>query len=191
MTTTTTPKQAEVGNVSMSTNTTPIINNYGETKNNSNSGNHNNNMSLTTNCSTTSTQKLHQSQHHHNERFTGGDQPALIATLSSMSSSQHRKHKRQQSQQNYSKSDSNPLLTSVSSSDQSKATNFSNQIMFYTSFRVLLDEMNQSKFHLFNTRITWLLLFGPLAIIGSWTGAVKEDMLFLFAGIALIPCAER
>jgi Ca2+/H+ antiporter len=50
----------------------------------------------------------------------------------------------------------------------------------------------QSSFRLMMTKkLNILLLFGPLAMFGSSTGAFGEFFTFLFAGLALIPCAER
>lgn len=42
-----------------------------------------------------------------------------------------------------------------------------------------------------NRKLNILLLFGPLAMFGSSTDAFGEFFTFLFAGLALIPCAER
>ena len=44
---------------------------------------------------------------------------------------------------------------------------------------------------LFSSRVTWLLLFGPVALIGDFTGWLSEFVCFCFAALALIPCAER
>lgn len=50
----------------------------------------------------------------------------------------------------------------------------------------------QSSLQLMITKkLNVLLLFGPLAMFGSSTGAFGEFFTFLFAGLALIPCAER
>jgi Ca2+/H+ antiporter len=50
----------------------------------------------------------------------------------------------------------------------------------------------QSSLRLMMTKkLNILLLFGPLAMFGSSTGAFGEFFTFLFAGLALIPCAER
>ncbi|KAL3925738.1 MAG: hypothetical protein SGARI_005793, partial [Bacillariaceae sp.] len=44
---------------------------------------------------------------------------------------------------------------------------------------------------LFNNKLNWLLLLGPLALVGDATGFLGEAACFAFSGIALIPCAER
>jgi hypothetical protein len=44
---------------------------------------------------------------------------------------------------------------------------------------------------LFSTKLTWLLILGPIAVLGESSGLLKEHWLFLLAGLALIPCAER
>ena len=55
----------------------------------------------------------------------------------------------------------------------------------------LFRELWSSTDLLFQTRLTWLLLFGPLALFGDATGCLGEALCFFFSGIALIPCAER
>ena len=40
-------------------------------------------------------------------------------------------------------------------------------------------------------KITWLILGGPLAVLGDSTGLLGEAPCFVLAGLALIPCAER
>mmetsp|Transcript_37659 Transcript_37659/g.76637 ORF Transcript_37659/g.76637 Transcript_37659/m.76637 type:complete len:676 (+) Transcript_37659:82-2109(+) len=44
---------------------------------------------------------------------------------------------------------------------------------------------------IFASKLTWLLIAGPLALAGSATGALPESTCFTLAGLALIPCAER
>jgi hypothetical protein len=44
---------------------------------------------------------------------------------------------------------------------------------------------------LFQSKLTWLLLMGPIAVLGDSTGFVGEATCFTCAGLALIPCAER
>lgn len=44
---------------------------------------------------------------------------------------------------------------------------------------------------LFQTKLTWLLILGPVALIGDATGALGEAICFICSGLALIPCAER
>ena len=55
----------------------------------------------------------------------------------------------------------------------------------------LLQELWLSTELLFQSRLTWLLLLGPLALFGDATGIFGEALCFAFSGIALIPCAER
>ncbi|GKZ00743.1 hypothetical protein MPSEU_001026200 [Mayamaea pseudoterrestris] len=40
-------------------------------------------------------------------------------------------------------------------------------------------------------KLTWLILGGPLAVIGDSSGILGEAPCFILAGLALIPCAER
>jgi len=44
---------------------------------------------------------------------------------------------------------------------------------------------------LFQSKLTWLLLLGPLALFGDATGIFGEALCFFCSGVALIPCAER
>jgi Ca2+/H+ antiporter len=55
----------------------------------------------------------------------------------------------------------------------------------------LLQEVLSSTQLMFQNRITWLLLLGPIALVGDATGVMGEPLCFAFSGIALIPCAER
>jgi Ca2+:H+ antiporter len=55
----------------------------------------------------------------------------------------------------------------------------------------LLQELWISTDMLFQSKLTWLLLLGPLALFGDATGFFGEALCFACAGIALIPCAER
>ena len=57
--------------------------------------------------------------------------------------------------------------------------------------RTFWDEIWQSTELLFQSKLTWLLLFGPIAVIGDSTGIIGEAACFTCAGLALIPCAER
>ena len=53
------------------------------------------------------------------------------------------------------------------------------------------DEVWASTELLFQSKLTWLLLMGPIAVLGDATGFVGEATCFTCAGLALIPCAER
>lgn len=72
-------------------------------------------------------------------------------------------------------------LSSSSSTRQSSSSSSS-----------FLTEVWKSTDHIFfSSRITWLLVFGPIAILGKSSGFLTEHWSFLLAGLALIPCAER
>ena len=62
---------------------------------------------------------------------------------------------------------------------------------WYSSLRTLKDEVLSSADIVFQTKLTWLLVLGPIAILGEATGSLGEASCFFCAGIALIPCAER
>ena len=55
----------------------------------------------------------------------------------------------------------------------------------------LLREVYVSTDLLFQTKITWLLILGPVALVGDATGLLGEALCFTCSGLALIPCAER
>lgn len=57
--------------------------------------------------------------------------------------------------------------------------------------RTILMEFWASTDLLFQNKSTWLLILGPIAVIGNATGTMGEALCFTFSGIALIPCAER
>jgi hypothetical protein len=55
----------------------------------------------------------------------------------------------------------------------------------------LLQEVWSSSELLFQNKITWLLILGPVALLGDATEILGEATCFTLSGIALIPCAER
>jgi hypothetical protein len=56
------------------------------------------------------------------------------------------------------------------------------------SFR---EELWTSTDLLFQSKLTWLLVLGPIAVVGELTDTLGPASCFIFAGMALIPCAER
>lgn len=54
-----------------------------------------------------------------------------------------------------------------------------------------ISELLTSADILFRPKISWLLVFGLVAVIGSKTGLLGEAVCFMLSGVALIPCAER
>lgn len=55
----------------------------------------------------------------------------------------------------------------------------------------ILREVWESSELIFNNKLNWLLILGPIALFGDATGVLGEAACFAFSGIALIPCAER
>ena len=55
----------------------------------------------------------------------------------------------------------------------------------------ILMELWASTDLLFQNKSSWLLILGPIAVIGNATGTMGEALCFTLSGIALIPCAER
>jgi hypothetical protein len=53
------------------------------------------------------------------------------------------------------------------------------------------EELWKSTDLLFQSKLTWLLVLGPIAVAGELTGTLGPASCFVFAGMALIPCAER
>jgi hypothetical protein len=58
-------------------------------------------------------------------------------------------------------------------------------------FSTLWYEFYTSSTLLFDNKLNWLLVLGPVALLGDATGFLGEAACFAFSGIALIPCAER
>ena len=56
---------------------------------------------------------------------------------------------------------------------------------------ILMEELWASTDLIFQNKLTWLLLVGPVAIAGDSLGLLSEATCFALSGIALIPCAER
>ena len=53
------------------------------------------------------------------------------------------------------------------------------------------DEARASFILMKGTKLNLLLIFAPMALIGSKSGLIGEFLCFCCAGLALIPCAER
>ena len=64
-------------------------------------------------------------------------------------------------------------------------------VMMASPPTTLCQEVWSSSELLFQSRITWLLVLGPVALLGDATGTLGEATCFALSGIALIPCAER
>lgn len=59
------------------------------------------------------------------------------------------------------------------------------------SVQSIIEDIVVSADILFRSKITVLLLFAPLALVGDATSWVAPSLCFVFAAGALIPCAER
>jgi hypothetical protein len=59
------------------------------------------------------------------------------------------------------------------------------------SIQSIVEDIVVSADILFRSKITILLLFAPLALVGDATSWVAPSLCFVFAAGALIPCAER
>lgn len=55
----------------------------------------------------------------------------------------------------------------------------------------IIHEVWMSSELLFSNKLSWLLILGPVALLGDSTGLLGEAACFALSGIALIPCAER
>jgi hypothetical protein len=55
----------------------------------------------------------------------------------------------------------------------------------------LFQELWTSTNLIFQGRLTWLLILGPMAMVGDLTGSLGPAICFAFSGLALVPCAER
>lgn len=65
---------------------------------------------------------------------------------------------------------------------------FSRCRMFFYELR---NEVWISTEIIFLSKLNWLLLLGPVALVGDATGLLGEAGCFACSGLALIPCAER
>ena len=62
---------------------------------------------------------------------------------------------------------------------------------FQVTLMNLANEVWMSSELLLSNKLSWLLILGPIALVGDYTGFLGEAMCFALSGIALIPCAER
>ena len=67
----------------------------------------------------------------------------------------------------------------------------SNNNRVHAFFSGLWYEFYTSSTLLFDTRLNYLLLCGPIALVGDSMGWLGEAACFALSGLALIPCAER
>ena len=65
------------------------------------------------------------------------------------------------------------------------------RMSFQITVMNLANEVWLSSELLLSNKLSWLLILGPIALVGDYTGFLGEAMCFALSGIALIPCAER
>lgn len=88
-------------------------------------------------------------------------------------------------------------ITTATSSATMPATSNTSTLLFQTAQRTshqvigLCSELGRSTEVIFRTKLIWMLALGPLAILADFSGMVSDTVCFCFAGLALIPCAER
>lgn len=58
-------------------------------------------------------------------------------------------------------------------------------------FLDLIKDLFVSSGVVLNNKLNWLLILGPIALVGDALGFLNEALCFAFSGLALIPCAER
>jgi len=58
-------------------------------------------------------------------------------------------------------------------------------------FMDLITDLWASSGVVLNNKLNWLLILGPIALLGDALGFLGETLCFAFSGLALIPCAER
>ena len=61
---------------------------------------------------------------------------------------------------------------------------------YHNWFSILQHDILTSTNLIFQSKLTWLLIFGPIALVGK-TGVFGEPICFILAGLTLIPLAER
>jgi len=55
----------------------------------------------------------------------------------------------------------------------------------------LVKDLFHSSGIVLNNKLNWLLILGPIAMLGDAMNLMGETLCFAFSGLALIPCAER
>eukprot|EP00555_Chaetoceros_dichaeta_P005978 CAMPEP_0198268278 /NCGR_PEP_ID=MMETSP1447-20131203/36497_1 /TAXON_ID=420782 /ORGANISM="Chaetoceros dichaeta, Strain CCMP1751" /LENGTH=601 /DNA_ID=CAMNT_0043959231 /DNA_START=46 /DNA_END=1851 /DNA_ORIENTATION=- len=82
-------------------------------------------------------------------------------------------------------------LNGIDDSINLRSTDVNSRAVKLLHFSTIWDEFAESARILSNTKLNWLLLFAPLAMVGSHFELIGEAPCFCFAGLALIPFAER
>jgi len=82
-------------------------------------------------------------------------------------------------------------LNGIDDSINLRSTDVNSRSVKLLHFSTIWDEFAESARILSNTKLNWLLLFAPLAMVGSHFELIGEAPCFCFAGLALIPFAER
>ena len=77
-----------------------------------------------------------------------------------------------------------------SASTTSPSTSYTNQPQWSMLLSNIQNDILLSTNLIFKSKLTWLLIFGPIALVGK-TGIFGESVCFILAGLTLIPLAER
>lgn len=80
--------------------------------------------------------------------------------------------------------------SSVNDDDSTVNVRADNVGVFETMMDLITD-LWESKDIVMNNKLNWLLILGPIALLGDAMGFLGETLCFAFSGLALIPCAER
>ena len=72
----------------------------------------------------------------------------------------------------------------------SSTTTYTNQPQWSILLSNIQNDILLSTNLIFKSKLTWLLIFGPIALVGK-TGIFGESVCFILAGLTLIPLAER
>ena len=62
---------------------------------------------------------------------------------------------------------------------------------FVSCIMAIIQDFWYSSGLVLNNKLNWLLVLGPIALVGDAMGWLGETACFAFSGLALIPCAER
>ena len=77
-----------------------------------------------------------------------------------------------------------------SSTSTTSSTLYTNQPQWSIVLSNIQHDILISTNLIFKSKLTWLLMFGPIALVGK-TGIFGESVCFILAGLTLIPLAER
>ena len=90
----------------------------------------------------------------------------------------------------FNRSSSLPTASTASTSYHWASMAFTNNNSSNFNLHNIQNDILHSTELIFRSKLTWLLIFGPIALVGK-SGIFGESLCFILAGLTLIPFAER